>query len=210
MQKLSLLSFILVFLLACLCMTSDKVHAQAWVCKGKTGCPTVGNVCPDGTVFAGCIDGNIPFYTSRCDIGYTWNGASCAGGASTFAWNNGNNANYTTTNTTSLTNGQTNTATLLTADSNSSTGGVQPHLAAAACNSYLNQGYSDWYLPSVYEAWVLGVNSTAIGNFAALAYWSSTELSSSLASFLNLGTAVRSIGYNPKEMSYRVRCVRRD
>jgi hypothetical protein len=209
MKKVSVFILALAFLLAGT-LNTHQAQAQAWICKGKTGCTTIGNVCPDGTIFAGCVESNVPIYTSRCDIGYTWNGATCAGGASTFAWNNGNAANYTTTGATSLTNGMTNTATLLSTDSDSSTGGVQPHQAAAACNSYLFQGYSDWYLPAQYEAWVLGANNAAIGNFASLAYWSSTQLSSSLVNFLNLGSPVRSIGYNPKQMSYRVRCVRRD
>lgn len=209
MQKLSdRISLCLVIVMLCIFTMPSRSSAQNWVCTGKTGCTTLGSVCPDSTVFAGCVEGTIPVYASRCDIGFTWNGTTCANSAVAYALNN-NNTNYTTTGATSLTNGLTNTATLLTTDSDSGAGGIQAHAAAVACNSLLSHGYSDWYLPSIYELWLLSLNGTAIGNFAALSYWSSTEMSNQDANFINFANTVRVIGFNPKGTNMRVRCVRR-
>ncbi len=48
-------------------------------------------------------------------------------------------------------------------------------IAARLCGDLVLGGYSDWYLPSIYELNKLRLNSTAIGGFAADTYWSSSE-----------------------------------
>lgn len=47
--------------------------------------------------------------------------------------------------------------------------------AAKICDDLVLGGYSDWYLPSMYELEKLYLNKTAIGGFAVAFYWSSTE-----------------------------------
>jgi hypothetical protein len=50
-------------------------------------------------------------------------------------------------------------------------------IAARLCGDLVLGGYSDWYLPSKDELNQLYINIVAIGGFANLSYWSSTELS---------------------------------
>ena len=203
--RLSALLLLTGFLLP---LSATLTQAQNWACKGKTGCTTPGAACPDDTVFAGCTGGNIPFYVTRCDGGFVWNGSSCTGSASTYAWNSGT-TNYTTTSATNAINGQTNTHTLVTTDSDSSTGGTQLHNAANYCDTLAVHGRTDWYLPSVYEMTVVYINYAAIGNFAAADYWASSEVDSSNANFFR-GTSPSYIGYTTKNTASRIRCARRD
>ena len=48
--------------------------------------------------------------------------------------------------------------------------------AAQLCANYQGGGYGDWYLPSKYELNLLYLQKTAVGGFASIYYWSSTEL----------------------------------
>jgi len=73
-----------------------------------------------------------------------------------------------------------------------------PDIAAQICYTLVLNGYSDWYLPSKDELNMLYVNHLAIGGFANMSYWSSTEGSNnqwglgqnfSDGSFYNFGKA---------------------
>jgi hypothetical protein len=48
-------------------------------------------------------------------------------------------------------------------------------IAARICSNLILNGYSDWYLPSKDELYILYLNKIAIGGFADEMYWSSTE-----------------------------------
>ena len=48
-------------------------------------------------------------------------------------------------------------------------------IAARLCGDLVQGGYSDWYLPSKDELNKLRINRSAIGGFANVGYWSSTE-----------------------------------
>ena len=48
-------------------------------------------------------------------------------------------------------------------------------IAARLCGDLVQGGYSDWYLPSKDELNKLRINRSAIGGFASVGYWSSTE-----------------------------------
>lgn len=141
-----------------------------------TDCPVVGDVCSDGTVFAG-LDGGVPLYVPRCDAGMAWDGSACTGGRGTYPWNSGYGIVHVTTGATNQNNGAVNTATLIATDSDSGTAGVQLHQAAQYCADAIYNGKDDWYLPSKNELHIFVGNKTAIGNFSTSGtyYWSSSE-----------------------------------
>lgn len=141
-----------------------------------TDCPTVGDACSDGSVFAG-LNGSDPIYTTHCDAGMFWDGNNCTGGRGQYPWNNGNSADYVTTSAADASDGAANTATLIATDSDSGTAGTQPHQAAQYCADLIAHGQDDWYLPAKNELNILYGNHAAIGNFETSGtwYWSSSE-----------------------------------
>ena len=145
---------------------------------------TIGDVCPDGTVYAGVSpDGNVPMYVRRCDLGMSWSGTQCTGTRMTACFNNCNDLNRTRTDVTDLDRGAANTNALLTIDSDSGTPGIQPHQAAMMCATFVSEGHGDWYLPAKHELDILHDNRLAIGGFEMnlqSRMFSSTEATSSL------------------------------
>ena len=141
------------------------------------GCPNIGDVCDDGTVYAGISpDGSVEMYTT-------------VDNAPTFLpWNNGNTSDNTTTGATDINTGYANTAAIIKTDSDSVTTGVQPHQAAQYCWD-LNEGNTDdWYLPAQEELRVLNNGRQAIPNLNELVvndgskyWWASTETSQTQA-----------------------------
>ena len=172
-----------------------------------TDCPNVGDVCSDGTVFAG-LDGGAALYVPRCDAGMAWSGASCTGGRSAIPWNNGNGMGYPSTGATNN-NGAVNTATLIAIDADSGTAGVQPHQAARYCADAIYNGKDDWYLPSKNELHIFVGNKDAIGNFdvSGLYYWSSSEQSQTYAWIERPSDGNQT--NNLKYAGYAIRCARR-
>lgn len=185
--------------------------SATWIIStGISGCSPAGTVCADGTIYAGLSGASTPMYTTRCDLGQSWSGAACTGSRLTYAWNNGNNSGQTTTSQTGTTDGKTNTANLVTIDSDSLTSGVQQHKAAQACKDLTDSGYSDWYLPASSEVSTLYTNKTAIGNFdtSGNLYWTSSESSNSSAIYAVFNSSSLSTTY--KYLASYVRCVRTD
>jgi hypothetical protein len=175
----------------------------------------IGTVCFDGSVYAGTTpDGNVPMYVTRCDYNMTWNGSACANARNTIAWDNGI-GNFTDTSQADLCwpgtscdpSGETNTTILVTEDSDSVTAGTQTHAAAKYCNDLVMHGQSDWYLPSAPELNVMYTNRTAIGNFAAIVYWASTEYNWQNAFYLNFSGG--SMGVHFKNNAFYARCARK-
>ncbi len=149
---------------------------------GPAGCTNHGDVCPDGTVYAGkSPDGNVDFFVTQQDLpGGNWTFSS--GGPNPL---NTGLADCTTTESTCRT-GRYNTDVLAAADSESDAG-FQIHRAATACyclgethanapdatvpplcagdpagtNALQGHGYDDWYLPAVAELDVIYVNLVA-------------------------------------------------
>lgn len=195
------------------CDGSDWVQMSGrtvYVAGGSppTDCPNIGDVCTDGSVYAG-LWGVDPIYVTRCDAGMTWDGSSCTGGRATIPWNNGNASNYVTTGVTDPSNGAANTAILIATDSDSGTGGTQPHQAAQFCADLIAHGQGDWYLPAKNELNIMYGNKAAIGGFGTNGYWMALERSQEKAfsqSFAN--GDVYWDGY-PKDTTYAVRCARR-
>ena len=200
---------------------------QAYGQNEAPDCPFVGDVCKDGSVYAGLSPAdNSRMFAARCDIGMSWNGTICAGTRDLHPWNNGN-GNYVNT---SLANcgaapgcdpdGAANTATLITEDSDNVQAGQQLHVAAQDCADLNVQGRTDWYLPSapelkvIYENLVDGTPNDdspdplvsgfdITGNY----YWSSSESYSDTAWRQRFSDGTQS--YSGKNNTNAVRCARR-
>lgn len=149
---------------------------------GPVGCTNHGDVCADGTVYAGLSpDGSVDFFVTQQDVPgsaiYSFN----AGGS---GWINTALPDCTDGGTESTCrNGEGNTNTLATLDSES-TAGTQIHESALACyclgethanapngvvpgectgdpagtNAVEGHSYDDWYLPAIAELDVIYVN----------------------------------------------------
>ncbi len=169
---------------------------------------TIGEVCSDGTVYAGLsTDGSVPMYTTRCNVGQTWDGANCTGSASQITWNeNFAHTDYTTTGATDADDGDGNTALIITVDADGTEAGVQQHDAAQVCADLSQDGYDDWYLPAGYELQVIYDNRVAIGNTPVSETWSSTEAGTGSAYRIDFSDG--NVAAATKNGSYFVRCVR--
>ena len=186
------------------------LYAGAGTNNTPTGCSNIGDVCSDGSVYAGLSpDGNVAMYTTPSDAGQ-------------FAWNNGNSSNYVNTTMADCTDGppgtagscQTgaaNTALLIAEDSDSGTGGTQPHIAAQHCHDLTAHSHLDWYLPAEDELDVLYTNRVAIGNFQTSGelYWSSSEFGNNSARRINFNTGFNTGGVAKEDATLYVRCVRK-
>lgn len=154
-------------------------------CVGPSDCPSIGNVCTDGTVFFGCNPrSGAALFTTRCDAGQTWSGSSCTGTRTQQYWaNSSSSSSLRTTGVVSTYDGQGNTTALTngvidgTGDART-TSGLQTHNAAQYCADLSSNGYTDWYLPAEAELFVMAMNRDVIGSSTfvdANWYWSSTE-----------------------------------
>lgn len=181
--------------------------------SAPTGCPVIGNVCSDGSVYAGLSpDGNVPMYTTPADSGQ-------------FSWNNGsvsfvNTAMVNCTNGTpglelSCQTGEANTALLVGLGTTPS---PAPYVAARFCSDLAPPtaealGHDDWYLPAQDELNVMHVSSAAIGgfnvsgSFPAGSYWSSSENGSFGARGQSFSDGTQTS--NGKNFGLSVRCVRK-
>ncbi|MDD2325313.1 MAG: DUF1566 domain-containing protein [Alphaproteobacteria bacterium] len=184
-----------------------NTYSGAWsvtttsdVCSGT---PSIGTVCSDGTVYAGLSpDGNVKIYTTRCDVGQTWDGSACTGTRTNKKWS------YGVTIATGYTNGSTgesNTSGLYALNANAD----GPYEAATFCQDLVINGQSDWYLPSSGELSVLYTSKTAIGNFdtSGTYYWSSSELNTTNAWIQRFSDGNQA--NDNKTGNYYVRCARR-
>lgn len=166
-----------------------------WKAMGGGGiadltCGGIGGLCADGTIYAGLSpDGREHmFTTATSQTGLTWGPASDVAGLV--------NCPYPS-NVAACTTGEANTA-VLEADA-----GTFP--AADYCAGLTAHGYSDWYLPSMYEMGVIMENFIIIGGFLPYAaHWSSTEGDATNARQHN-GTEATVA----KSTAQSVRCVRR-
>lgn len=165
------------------------------------GCPNVGDVCDDGTVYAGLSsDGSVAMFTTPED----------APGDDSYFWNGGNASGYVTTGETSDDTGESNTNAVVILDADSASGGFQEHGAVQYCYDLIAHGSSDWYVPAQNEAVLMRTNQTAIGGFATSfpEYWTSSEYSNDAAHVV-LYDEVWTESYSGKENTQRLRCVRK-
>lgn len=162
------------------------------------GCPNVGDVCDDGTVYAGISpDGSVEMYTTSEDAGL-------------MHWNN-DNTNYTDVSGVagSTNSGISNTLGLVVTDSDSVAAGFQTHFAAQYCHDFEFGGNDDWYLPAPNEMLVLYNNRVAIGNFdvSGEEYWTSEQGGSNSGRTIIFSNGA--LNGSDKHVDERVRCVRK-
>ena len=83
-----------------------------------------------------------------------------------------------------------------------------PGIAAHLCDNLVLNGYSDWFLPSLYELSLVAVHYTVIGGFTSTYYWSSSESNSTHAwsLFMNEPVSVEYAALKPT--LNRVRAIR--
>lgn len=191
----------------------------SWVATGGapdkcSGSPTVGQVCADGSVYAGLSpDGNVKMYATPADAGYMcWN--DCAGSVDTAMVNCVSNPPGAQA---SCRTGEANTALLVTVDSNAGSGGFQAHAAAKYCDDLVAHGKSDWYLPAQDELHVLYQGRLAIGGFDLVGgafpagyYWSSSEQAAGDVRDYNFSTGGINGWVGKGSWQLLARCVRKD
>ena len=113
-------------------------------------------------------------------------------------------------------NSLTLTTALSTWDGMSNSNSIQSSSPAAnLCRTYMNPTYTDWYLPSMDELFLLFEQSFIInkilGPAGALAnadYWSSTDYNANSAIMRGFGTLSQNQGSYPKNTGFYVRAVR--
>jgi len=159
--------------------------------SGPAGCANIGDLCADGTVFAGWH----PITYAHLFIPTVDQGT-------TSAWKTSTGTDDIATDSTY--DGRINTNQV----ANSTT-----FSAFKLCKDLGTGGHSDWYLPSQVELYYLwSVHETIeaggnITNFQNALYRSSTEYLINEAWYQNFSNGTQ--GKNTKTNDYRVRCVRR-
>ncbi len=168
---------------------------------GELPCNTIGQVCADGTVYAGeSPDGTVPMYTTENDVGR-------------FTFNNGNTDGLLNS-LVSGNSGVINTTILHNADADSNATGFQNHMAAQACVNLEAHGHSDWYLPSDQELLELCNNKASIpnldttGGYGFSTYFSSNDGDGNNAN-IRFFSSCGSGFVGTKSQLHSVRCVRK-
>ncbi len=168
---------------------------------------TIGSVCSDGTIYAGLSpDGNVPMYTTPCDLGQTGTQKNCTGTRSTYKWGTNNK----TTGYTSTITGEANTDGLVANYGSYNDGSTVGVPVAQACADLSYGGNSDWYLLALNELDVLYTNKDAIGglNTGGGGYYLSSSEYSNVNAWIKDFSSSSNSGYS-KVIPIFVRCVRR-
>lgn len=165
---------------------------------GPADCPNIGDLCADGTVFAGWH----PITQEHLFIPTTDQEQPSSPGTYTMNWKNASGTNDISTDSTS--DGEVNHA--------NRGGAIGDFQAFQACEDLSFGGHTDWYLPSQVELYYLwAVHETIeaggnITNFQNSLYWSSTEFSTNVAWRQLFPSGYQS--YTNKTTAHGVRCVR--
>ena len=195
------------------CEGDEWVGVGSWSeLTGPTGCPSIGDTCDDGSIYAGLSpDGNVPMYTTPADAlaSYNWNDGS-SNWLDTAMVNCANAA--TPGPQASCQTGESNTVLLVSLNGS---GSPSPYQAAEHCNGLSAHGYDDWYLPASDELKVLydnknigDLNGTFNEGPLSGRYWSSTEANNQSAWSIRFSDKGQN-GYQ-KNSTLRVRCIRKN
>ena len=180
-----------------------QVYSENASWTNLAGTPAAGVYTPNiGETYQG---GKVAYVLQSGDPGYdatTPHGliAATSDQSTGIRWFNGSYPTIGSTGT-SLGTGLSNTNTII-----ASQGAIATSYAAGLARAYTGGGYNDWYLPSKDELNILYINKVAIGGFAGVRYWSSTEAGNNFAWWQEF----QSGGYlnSNKSNSYYVRAIR--
>jgi hypothetical protein len=87
------------------------------------------------------------------------------------------------------------------------TGCTTAGTAAKLCSDLSLSGYTDWYLPNIYELGLVRTNKAQIGVFAGDYYWSSLQTDANTAKVANFGSGSATASHTKSTLHY-VRAVR--
>lgn len=150
---------------------------------GPTGCPSIGDVCSDGSIFAG--DTNLYVTDVNQSTGIEWSTENVNTGAD------------------SATDGAANQQWIVNNET------LSQYPAFQLCENLNRHGHTDWYLPSRNEVHdVLYPNRSALGGITSGNLWSSTEYDSSDAWDVNFYYGFE-LNADKSWSNRDVRCVRR-
>ncbi len=164
-------------------------------CVPPAGCTAVGDVCTDGSQFAGFM---------------IYNNATCE---ALFVTDD----NQSTSSKFKTSSGTNDIATDSFVDGRANQAQVSPiasFLAFDLCETLNRHSKTDWYLPALGELNLLSENHVAIdaappvGAFTTGGYWSSSEAGTSSGWYQNISNSLN--GVTVKSNPGGVRCVRRD
>ena len=155
-----------------------QVYSENASWTNLAGTPAAGLYTPNiGETYQG---GKVAYVLQSGDPGYdatTPHGliAATSDQSTGIRWYNGSYPTIGSTGT-SIGTGLSNTNTII-----ASQGAIATSYAAGLARAYTGGGYNDWYLPSKDELNILYINKVAIGGFAGVRYWSSTEAGNNFA-----------------------------
>ncbi len=152
-----------------------------WWCP----CSVAGEVCLDGSVFAGEING-APLYVTDA--------------------NQSTNIQWKTSTGTDDINPDSNTDGQANHDNRSGT--LSDFPAFELCENLDRHGHTDWYLPAQDELNLVFTNRAVIGGFTTMGYFSSTEVTTTYARDQNFSNGT--LRLSNKAFYGDVRCVRKD
>ena len=190
--------------------------------SGVQGCPNVGDVCNDGSIYAGLTpDGNVPFYAAAADApggyayrwgqnaAYTWPGINqpglqdCANVGPVYPEVADTGGGCQT--------GEYNTGILAAAADAGA-----PYQAALYCHDLTAHGHDDWYLPAinemsaVYDELYLNGNKGLFppGGPNGVVFWTSSERGAQHGWAYRVDRDEEG-GTNKNDPSFAVRCFRK-
>lgn len=165
--------------------------------RGPADCPMIGDQCNDTTIFAGYHPTlNVPIFAhpSNQSTGVVWSTVSVDTGGD------------------SAVDGEVKQTWI---KANTTITDYPPFKLCDDLNAASALGYTDWYLPSLAEMTLLywsmaAINAGAAQDINSTNYWTSTEVSATVAIAVNTSNGNTDGGTKTTASTYDVRCIRRN